>query len=518
MNIGAFPRRAAALVLLAALLTALIPPVSAATDGTLWSTEPINEYSMWFNDHVLGLRLMVQSDMEIDASLSGLRTVLRNRDYSIEIYEQPLNGVYFDAYVNYSNRFALGNSPDYMITGKDTVAALGSRARLLEWNRPALSRVDGDKCYYAAADILRDDGTTLFILFKSTQPLGQPGGKYHMRVLNTLSEIPRSAAPAAFRSRVAGHPRWNVETRRFFRERFGENAGLSWGIFEPGVPDEYSQRFRDLEGALGFQFPILLRYSNFGQDNAALGAMLRHAAEERRTVELTLQTVPAPDGGNMVLDVLDGQYDDWLAEYAGTVAQSRHPVLFRLGNEMNGDWCVYSGASLCRDPELYVRFYRYVYDIFRRNGALANTIWVWNPNERSYPDYTWNHALCYYPGDTYVDVVGLTGYNNGDYYAETGEHWRSFGEIYDGLCAQYDAWFAQPLMITEFSCSSLGGDKAAWVADMREHIGSYPRLRAAVWWDGCDFDTDGTPARPYYIDDVPGVTELFREYFSHVRR
>ena len=69
-----------------------------------------------------------------------------------------------------------------------------------------------------------------------------------------------------------------------------------------------------------------------------------------------------------------------------------------------------------RDCSTYVELYRYLYSIFEEEGANKNTLWVWNPNEKSFPNFCWNYADNYYPGDEYVDIVGLTGYNTGDYY------------------------------------------------------------------------------------------------------
>ena len=40
---------------------------------------------------------------------------------------------------------------------------------------------------------------------------------------------------------------------------------------------------------------------------------------------------------------------------------------------------------------------------------------------------TWDTGFMdYYPGDEYVDIYGITGYNTGTYYE--GESWRSFDE------------------------------------------------------------------------------------------
>ena len=65
------------------------------------------------------------------------------------------------------------------------------------------------------------------------------------------------------------------------------------------------------------------------------------------------------------------------------------------------------------------------------------------------------------------------------------------------------------MMITEFSCSAMGGNKAAWIADMFEEIKNYPDIKLAIWWDGCDYDKDGNIARSYFIDDSEEVLDAF---------
>ena len=482
-------------------------------DLGLYSIEEINQWSKWFTNNVNGYRMMIQRDMEVDMTHSGVRTVLSNRNTVIEIYDQHLTGASFASYINYSNRFVTDTSV-YTKLYSGTRSVAGHNAYVLEWRRPALSRIENDKCYYASVDIQISNNHVLSFLFKSANSFGQGAAKSYLNVLSSLSFVPQTAAAVNYRTETVANPHWNDETRAYYESHFGPDAGLTWGIYDWGVPESYDEHFRGIERTLDHKFEILLKYSNLSRDLAPVEAALKNAAAEGRTLELTLQTSVEPLGGNMMLNVLDGKYDYYLGMYAQAVAKNGKPVLFRLCNEMNGDWCIYSAAVNSKDAELYVEFYRYIYRIFEKYGALANTIWVWNPNERSYPDFGWNHALCYYPGDEYVDVVGLTGYNNGTYYASVGERWRSFYEIYDGLYWQYDAWFSQPMMITEFACSSYGGDKAAWVEHMLNRIGNYPGIKAAVWWDGCDWDENGNISRPYFIDDNAGVLAHFRNYFA----
>jgi hypothetical protein len=114
----------------------------------------------------------------------------------------------------------------------------------------------------------------------------------------------------------------------------------------------------------------------------------------------------------------------------------------------------------------------------------------------------------YYPGDAYVDVVGLTAYNTGDYYP--GETWKSFAELYDNIYYSYVERYDKPFMITEFASAVSGGDKNQWVVDMFRHIRYYDKIKVAVWWDGVDYDSNGRIARNYFINDPTTLIETFR--------
>ena len=117
----------------------------------------------------------------------------------------------------------------------------------------------------------------------------------------------------------------------------------------------------------------------------------------------------------------------------------------------------------------------------------------------------------YYPGNEYVQMLGVTGYNNGTYYTQWEEQWREFDTIYDEVQDLYTPVFsAFPWIITEFSSSSIGGDKVAWIEKMFDGIGSYSNIKIAVWFSAADYDGEGNVARPYWLDETEATTEAFR--------
>ena len=88
-------------------------------------------------------------------------------------------------------------------------------------------------------------------------------------------------------------------------------------------------------------------------------------------------------------------------------------------------------------------------------------------------------------------------------------------DIYDKVYQEcYPYFYEFPWMITEFSSSSVGGDKPQWIERMFEEIGNYPNLKIAVWF--CSVDMDFRPgreeiiARPYLLDENEDCVQAFK--------
>jgi len=466
-----------------------------------------------FTNYVHGYSLKVDQGMQVDMDYSGICAVLENDHKRIEIYKENLpSNVSQQAYISYSNQF-LANTADHTKEYEDRTTIDGRTIHILQWSRPKLSRIENDKNYYVSFEILSGSRETYTIFVKSDTPFYLTGG-YHYLVNDFKTFAPTKSAYMRKTQEVSVENRgWNQETQDFYLQYFSPDSTLQWGIFEPKAPDDFTQ-LNYLETIMEYQFPILLNYTNFDNNykHPNLEYRLQNAYKNNKTLELTLQTSWKNAGeGNMVYDVLNGEYDEFLKNYAATVSEFDHPVLFRLANEMNGDWCPYSSYNTSKDTEIFKELYRYVHQIFTDSG-VDNVIWIWNPNGKSFPDFQWNDAVMYYPGDEYVDVVGLTAYNTGTYYP--GENWTGFAELYDPLYAKYKALYSQPMMITEFASSSVGGDKNLWIKNMFEHIESYPEIKVAVWWNGCDWDANGNVARPYFIDETPDILKTFKQLLN----
>lgn len=309
---------------------------------------------------------------------------------------------------------------------------------------------------------------------------------------------------------------WNKETKEFYNTLVNSNE-CKWGLYTPhAVVNNDFTNVDAIEDKLGSSFDGLLEYRYYFEDMPVEG--MKAAYEKGKIIELTVQTSTVMnenlDGYNPVFDILDGVYDQRFRIMAKQIKEVGHPVLFRLNNEMNSDWTSYGGSACLDDPQIYVELWRKIYNIFKDEG-VDNAIWVFNPNDQSFPPCGYNSTMAYYPGDEYVHMFGVTGYNTGTYYAEqNGEKWKSFTEIYDHVMEeQYPIYKKFPWIITEFATSSIGGDKVKWIDDMFKNIKNYPNIKMAFWFNSADYDNskgfETVVARPYWLDETPETTEAF---------
>ena len=81
------------------------------------------------------------------------------------------------------------------------------------------------------------------------------------------------------------------------------------------------------------------------------------------------------------------------------------PIIFRPWHEFDGDW-FWWGRS-CRTDEEFRELYRYTETYMRDTLGVHNFLWCYSPdiNFTSEEEY-----LACYPGDDYVDILGLDDY------------------------------------------------------------------------------------------------------------
>jgi hypothetical protein len=182
-----------------------------------------------------------------------------------------------------------------------------------------------------------------------------------------------------------------------------------------------------------------------------------------------------PNGG--LAAVRDDQY---LRQFAQEAGAADTPIFLRFAAEMNGDWTPYGG-----DPEEYVRKWRLIHRIMRQYAP--NVAMVWAPNH--VPE---DRIARYYPGDEYVDWVGVNFYTV-HHHNNSVAHPAWWKDPSDSLRYVYDRYSARkPIMVSEWAathyCAACGKNLPQFAADKLRALYTalprrYPRVKAVHWYD-----------------------------------
>jgi beta-mannanase len=200
--------------------------------------------------------------------------------------------------------------------------------------------------------------------------------------------------------------------------------------------------------------------------------------------------------------ILAGDFDRVVRRFAVAVRRYAHPVRLRFAQEMNGRLYPWAERVNGNRPGEFARAWRHVHRIFDRAGA-RNVTWIWSP-------VVGGLRAAQYPGDRWVDVVGVAGFNGGT--ATFAKRWRPFRPTFDpSLDALEQLAPGKPLALPEIASAEQGGDKAAWIADMLTAADERRRMREIVWFD-VDKEAD------WRISSSPAAQAAFARGVARLRR
>lgn len=195
--------------------------------------------------------------------------------------------------------------------------------------------------------------------------------------------------------------------------------------------------------------------------------------------------------------VINGAFDADLRIWARKARDSGTAMMIEFGPEANGSWFpwngVWNGGSKRNaygdpnwpdGPERFRDAYRHVIDLFRSEGA-NNITWILHIDTSQYPQAEWNDPKYYYPGDNYIDWIGVTVYGR---QLPTDSDWEDFvPKLIQYMPKINDISMTKPIMISEYAIIEDNRNlkrKAQWITDSINFImnGSIPRIRAATYW------------------------------------
>jgi mannan endo-1,4-beta-mannosidase len=262
------------------------------------------------------------------------------------------------------------------------------------------------------------------------------------------------------------------------------------------------------------------RYKTFNYQKAQFDAIRNRGAIPFFTWQSQAKGDPnQPDSNFQLADIYRGNHDAFIRQWADEAALWGYPFFMRLDWEMNGSWYMWSEKQNGNQPGDYIKMWKHVWNVVNcvDDGVFhplsscvpaTNVTWVWNIN-LDFPGSQPLEEL--YPGDTYVDWVGIDGYNFGTDPAKP-DIWRTFTEAfkptYDHVTALAPT---KPIIVPETASTEYGGSKAQWITDalMREISATFPRIKGIMWFNWAFAESKGIVH--YEIESSATAQQAFKD-------
>lgn len=169
--------------------------------------------------------------------------------------------------------------------------------------------------------------------------------------------------------------------------------------------------------------------------------------------------------------IAKGAYDANMTAVCDVLGTLKSPVTLRFAHEMDDEsgQFIWAGWS----PEDYIAAYRHMVGVCR--ASAPNITVMWSPLGDEGME-------AYYPGDDYVDLVGLSVFGLQAWDQAKFGHDRSFEEIF-GPRYEHAAAFGKPVVVAELGYVGNADYVAKWDAAVRKEHAEFPSLVGVVYFN-----------------------------------
>ena len=170
-----------------------------------------------------------------------------------------------------------------------------------------------------------------------------------------------------------------------------------------------------------------------------------------------------PDPNYTMQKIIDGNFDAELRQWAIDAKNTEIPLLVEFGTEVNGNWFPWNGqyngaeetenygdTALFDGAERFRDAYRHIINICHANNA-TNITWFFHVDAYSEPNTDWNKIENYYPGDEYIDWLGVSIYGP----QENNEEYQEFSEIMNDIYPRLSSLSDKPIAVLEFAITEI---------------------------------------------------------------
>lgn len=269
----------------------------------------------------------------------------------------------------------------------------------------------------------------------------------------------------------------SFKPRKYFGVQYEPANGIYLGAYaegDPGVHDYYSKFYMDeFPGLVGRDMATYLLYIPSSYSISHYQSHIDIAKQKNKIIQISLE----PES---LFSIQPN--DPTYVRLAQEMEADGGKFILRFAGEMNEESCPWYTT----DYNLYIEKFRIVADIFHKYAPSVPI--VWSPN--FYPE---NNMHLYYPGDEYVDYVGISSYKHYQPSADPlglGVDRSRWSDQLDTICSLYG--HKKPIIISEGGASyrdhvtgaDITGFASSQLYDFYTYLPiKYPQVKAVYIFD-----------------------------------
>ena len=308
--------------------------------------------------------------------------------------------------------------------------------------------------------------------------------------------------------------RWDEIKPNYKNIKKGSYLGIYHPDRDTGIVN--LNEIKDIETKQGLNFDIISFYLAWHNEtgNNFPGKFLDSIAAKNAIPMITWE--PWPDetitgkdlskNPGILKRIADGEYDNYIEDFGRELAEFDKPIYLRFAHEFDNPQYPWSQTSGNLEKE-FKSAWRHVYNILKSQGAYK-VMMVWNP-------WKSKNMHKYYPGDQYVDWIGITLLNYG--HLNQGGKSFSFKELYQSFHNKLYWFTRKPVMLAEFGSIQFKDPNIQidWLRDASEILKQkFTNVRAIVMFNSA-FDNNIPAGQVYlekYINWTTDSINLFSDY------
>jgi beta-mannanase len=219
------------------------------------------------------------------------------------------------------------------------------------------------------------------------------------------------------------------------------------------------------------------------------------------------------DCANWSLDtIIKGKHDAYIRQWAEAAKAYGGTIILRFAHENNGYWYIWGNGRCTNTAKKFQKAWQHVWNIFRgKNGVGATNV------KFLYSVYGAKYVTADYPGNKYVDYLGLTALSWGP---SVNKKWQSLvNAMTPGMKALRQISKTKPIIAAEvgagYAPNCAKCDKAAWLSQGYPAVyAKWPQIIGIVYFD---FDMTGQSQPDWRLESPPTALTAYQNLLKDPR-